>query len=179
MYSACYRHQYFLHVLVMTLFRKSSHIGIKDMLKWLKLFLSCWSLNLEYNHTLSCILKNAGMFWWRQCWWNQIIEAKATRALQRSHIFVNVEGHEDIVCFRNVFKYMINELQHWRKSWVGCNKIHTWWNKDCKSYLTDVSSIIEDFSLLYRFSLKISLKIWLVQRWSKKYWSWNLLHQDQ
>jgi len=36
-------------------------------------------------------------------------EAKATRALQRPHIFVNVEGHEDIACFRNVVEHMINE----------------------------------------------------------------------
>ena len=39
----------------------------------------------------------------------QTIEAKATRALQRPHIFVNVEGHEDVFCFRNVVEYIINK----------------------------------------------------------------------
>jgi len=57
------------------------------------------------------------MFWWRQCWRNQTIEAKATRSLQQLHIFVNAEGHEDVVCFRNVVEYTINKkLQSFKNS---------------------------------------------------------------
>jgi len=36
------------------------------------------------------------------------IEAKATEDCNNHIFFVNFEGHEDIVCFRNVVEYIIN-----------------------------------------------------------------------
>ena len=73
---------------------------------------------------LAAFKKNTGMFWWRQCWQNQTIPAKATRALQGLHIFVYVEWHEDDVYSRNVDEYVINEKLSWRQSWVGCTNCH-------------------------------------------------------
>ena len=43
--------------------------------------------------------------------------SKSYKRLQRTHFFVNVEGHENIVCFRNVVEYIINEkLQSFKNS---------------------------------------------------------------
>ena len=53
--------------------------------------------------------------------------SKSNKSSQQSQIFVNVEGNEDIICFRNVIEYMINEkIQHWKKAgWVVQQNSHT------------------------------------------------------
>ena len=96
------------------------------------------------------------MFWWRQCWWNQTIEAKATKTLQQPHIFLNAEGYEDIVCFRIVVEDINEKLQSFKSNiedkaeWVVQTVMKIMWilekRYDCKSYqapIEDVSSVID------------------------------------
>ena len=79
------------------------------MLKWFKALLELQSGELYAPFLCRILKKKCWNVLWRQCWPYQMIDAISTRALQKPHIFVNVKGHEDVVCFRNVVEYIINE----------------------------------------------------------------------
>ena len=130
-------------MLVMTL--GNIHIGIKMKICWNALKLCRVAGVWIWSMTISCILKNAGLFWWRQCWWNQTIEAKATRALQRSCWKVWRRFLFSKCWMRTSSIKNYNPLeQHWRQRWVGCTicrKLYTmkFWQKHImtKSYPTN------------------------------------------
>ena len=114
---------------------------------------------------LAAFSKNAGIFWWRQCWWSQTIETKATRALQQPNIFFNVEGHEDVVWLstssminhhplRTALKTKLSGLYKLLQNYAWNFRIKTLWLQNLSDQLKAFHRHSEDFSTPIQICLK-------------------------